>query len=357
MDKCLTRQKDLLLYDLYIAYQDARKHKRKTHNHRVFEEHLEDNLVQLCDDLLSRNYVISPSIYFIQQHPIQREIFAWNFRDRIVHHLVYNYISPYWEKQFIYDSYSCRKWKWTKLGIQRLAKFMRSCSENYTKESWILKLDIQGYFMAIDKHILRKKVSSSFPILQVPVYFQQTVHDIIFNDPTINGVFKWKHTDYKWLPKTKSLFFTDQYCGLPIGNLTSQLFSNIYLNDFDHFVRDNLHVRYYGRYVDDFVLIDTSKEKLKQTIPLIRTYLYDHLHLTLHPNKMYLQPVTHWVWFLGAVIKPYRTYIQKKTIGQFYKKIQASWWRLPKSVIASYLWFLSHHKSYKITQKLPKFII
>lgn len=343
-----------LLYDLYIAYLDARKHKRKTHNHRCFEEHLEDNLVQLRDDLFYGNYVIAPSVYFIQKHPVRREIFAGDFRDRIVHHLVYNYISSYREKKFIYDSYSCRKGKGTSKWIERITKFLRSSTENFTKEAWILKLDIHGYFMAINKDILREKVSSSFSDIQLPGYMQDTIHNIIFNDPTKSGIFKGLLSDYTWLPKTRSLFYANYQCWLPIGNLTSQLFSNIYLNDFDHFVRDSLGVRYYGRYVDDFVLIHADKNFIKSCIPSIRSYLYDALRLTLHPNKIYLQPVAHWVPFLGAVIKPYRTYIQKKTIGSFYRKIHDSHGVLSRSMVDSYVWLFSHYKSYRITQKLLK---
>ncbi|MDR3169618.1 MAG: RNA-directed DNA polymerase, partial [Candidatus Peribacteria bacterium] len=129
---------------------DARTHKRNTHNQLVFEYGLETYLIELYQELLSGSYEIGKSIYFIQKHPIKREIFAGSFRDRIVHHLIYNYIAPIFEKTFIYDSYSCRVGKGTSMGIKRVAKFIRSCSENYTKDCYILKLDIQGYFMAID---------------------------------------------------------------------------------------------------------------------------------------------------------------------------------------------------------------
>ncbi len=112
----------------------------------------ESNLLALHDDIESRTYRIQKSICFINFKPVQREIFAAEFRDRVVHHLIYNYIAPIYEKGFIYDSYSCRKGKGTHFGINRIKKFIRSCSKNYTTDCYILKLDIKGYFMAMNKH-------------------------------------------------------------------------------------------------------------------------------------------------------------------------------------------------------------
>lgn len=365
----------MLLYDLYIAYKEAKRHKSNTHSHVAFAYDIENNLIQLCDDIISENYKILPSIYFIQQNPIRREVFAWNFRDRIVHHLIYNYISPYREKQFIYDSYSCRKWKGTMFGINRLSKFMNSCSECYTKQARILKLDIQWYFMSINRDILWQKVSSPlfkrdkitrnsnselFPNWKFliswdfPDYLIKIIKDVIYNDPTKNWIFKWKRSDYNWLPHNKSLFYSPLNCGLPIWNLTSQLFSNIYLNDFDHYVKENLNIKYYGRYVDDFFLIHNDKQFLLDCIPTIRAYLSEKLNLTLHPNKIYLQPVEHWVAFLWAIIKPYRIYRSKRTISNFYKKMQSSNYIPKMETLNSYLWLMQHYKHYKIIQKILK---
>ncbi|MBQ7074979.1 RNA-directed DNA polymerase [bacterium] len=133
---------------------------------------------------------------------------------------------------------------------------------------------------------------------EFPAYLKKVVKKIVYDEPTKKGIFKGKKSDYNGLPRTKSLFFTKENCGLPIGNLTSQLFSNIYLNDFDHFVKEELGIKYYGRYVDDFVLIHREKEVLKNLIPQMRNYLQQQLHLTLHPKKIYLQPVQHGVQFL-----------------------------------------------------------
>ncbi len=215
------------------------------------------------------------------------------------------------------------------------------------------------------------------------------IQKIIYNDPTKNSIFKWKKSDYLWLPKNKSLFFTKPNSGLPIWNLTSQLFSNIYLSDFDKYIKNELWCKYYWRYVDDFVIIHKDKEFLVSIISKISDYLQTNLCLTLHPNKIYMQHFKKGVLFLWAFIKPYKNYIRKRTIGNFYEKIQklnsevkmkyschylawldnpenlnqltrspcqARGWQIFKnkflSIINSYLWFLKHYKSYKVRKKL-----
>lgn len=143
-------QEKQILYDLYKAYYDARKNKRNTLNQLDFEFNIESNIIKLWQEIITWTYKVWRSIYFIQNYPVKREVFAWDFRDRIVHHLIYNYISPIFERKFIYDSYSCRVWKWTSFWIKRISKFIKSCSNNYKEDSYILKLDISGYFMSME---------------------------------------------------------------------------------------------------------------------------------------------------------------------------------------------------------------
>lgn len=143
--------KEQLLVDLFKAYYDARKHKRNTRNQLRFEMNLEENLVNLRDELYERTYKVGRSTCFIIEDPVKREIFAADFRDRVVHHLVYNYIMPIFERTFIADSYSCRKGKGTLYGVKRLEHHIRSCSKNYTTTVYALKMDIQGYFMNINR--------------------------------------------------------------------------------------------------------------------------------------------------------------------------------------------------------------
>ncbi len=353
-----------ILYDLFQAYYDARKNKRNTLNQLDFEYNLESNIIKLWQEIISWTYEVGRSIYFIQEKPVKREIFAWDFRDRIVHHLVYNYISPIFEKDFIYDSYSCRVWKWTSFGIKRVQKFIRSCSENYTKDCYILKLDISGYFMSMNKDILWEKIEKIFGTgtFKEYQYLKTIIQKIIYNDPTKNSIFKWKKRDYLWLPKNKSLFFAKPNCWLPIWNLTSQLFSNIYLSDFDKFIKNKLSCKYYWRYVDDFVIVHEDKEFLVSLIPKISNYLKIELWLTLHPKKIYLQYYSKGILFLGNFIKPYRIYAWKRVKINIYnkinllnQKIRQNNWKMDKflkqdfrQTFNSYLWLIKHQNSYNL---------
>ena len=141
---------------------------------------------------------------------------------------------------------------------------------------------------------------------------------VIYNDPTRNCIIKGNTSDWSELPNNKSLFHSSHNCGLPIGNLTSQIFANFYLNGFDHVIKNKLAVRFYGRYVDDCVLVHQSKEYLEYLISKLRNFLKSDLKLELHPKKTYLQHYTKGVNFLGVIIKPNRMYIANRTKGDFY---------------------------------------
>lgn len=358
------------LLDLFQAYYDTRKNKRSTINALAFEIDYETKLFELYEEIKNGKYKISPSICFISFKPVQREIFAADFRDRIIHHLIYNYISPLFERLFINDSYSCRVGKGTSYGIKRLDHFIRSCSRNYTRDCYILKLDIKGYFMSIDRSILYQKIEPVLRRFQNTTDFDvdlisRLIHRVIFNDSTKHCRLKGKKEDWKELPRSKSLFYAGKNKGMPIGNLTSQLFGNVYLNDFDHFIKHKLGCKYYGRYVDDLVITHQNKEYLKSIIPLLREYLRDELFLEIHSKKIYLQHFSKGVRFLGVVIKPYRIYIGNQTKGNFYKKIQY-WNNILKeeykliveslkqflASMNSYLGMMKHYNTYKLRKKM-----
>jgi len=353
-----------LLLDLFRAYFDTRKNKRRTANALAFEAGYESKLFILYEEIINRKYKIGQSICFMVEKPVKREIFAADFRDRIIHHLIFNYINPIFERHFIKDSYSCRIGKGTSEGIKRVNHFIRSCSLNYQKDCYILKLDIQGYFMAMDRDILYRKIENKLRTVRNANFdvdlMLYLIYEVIYNDPTKNCHIKGSRNDWKGLPKSKSLFFSKKGKGFPIGNLTSQLFGNIYLDDLDHFVREKLEIKYYGRYVDDMVFIHNDKEFLKLAVRKIREYLKAELGLTLHPKKIYLQNFKNGVYFLGVFIKPYRIYIGKKTKNNFYEKIR-EWnkeneksggvmekWKLEKFVACmnSYLGIMKHHKTH-----------
>lgn len=365
------KSRDELLTDLFYAYFDARKNKRNTVNQMRFEINYESNVIALCDDIMYKLYEISPSICFIVNEPVKREIFAADFRDRVIHHLIYNYINPVFERQFIDDSYSCRKGKGTLFGIKRAEQFIRKCSENYTRDCYVLKLDIRGYFMNIDKRILYEQLESAIRKYWEDNRSPQLDYDLVMylikktldDNPTLNCKVRGNKANWEGLPPSKSLFTSPPFHGLPIGNLTSQLFSNIYLHPLDAFIKDELGFEYYGRYVDDFIIIHPDKEKLKQTVLQIQDFLKKELHLELHPNKIYLQHYTKGVCFLGAMLKPHRSYIINRTKKKFHHCL--SYWnrrikREPldkaavekmRASINSYLGVMQHHRTYNIRRK------
>jgi RNA-directed DNA polymerase len=358
-----------ILVDLFQAYYDARKNKRNTINALAFEKNLESNLFELYEEIVSRRYLLRPSICFIVDKPVKREIFAADFRDRVVHHFLYNYIAPIFETIFITDCYSCREGKGTHYGVKRIDHFIRSCSENYSKDSFILKLDIKGYFMSINRTLLFEKTLQALNAKKHLIHFDlqlvlYLLEKVIFNDSRSNCIMKGKMSDWKGLPKTKSLFYARADCGLPIGNLTSQLFGNIYLNDFDHWVNETLNIKRYGRYVDDIVLIHSDKRYLSYCMKRIEDYLLVNTGLVMHPDKIYFQHFSKGVRFLGTVIKPHRIYVANRMKGNYYAAIQNQNLIFLKpnrereqqkallSSLNSYLGMMKHYKTYHLRKQI-----
>jgi len=290
------------LEKVFEAYYSCRNHKRNTLQAMDFELDLEENIIELWRQLNDCTYQIGRSSVFIVESPVKREIFAADFRDRIVHHFIINALNPVIEKQFVYDVYACRKGKGSTLAVKRLNHFMRSCSHNYQREGWVLKLDIRSFFMSIDKNVL----FDSFASFIREFYFKEDMELllrlcklVVYNNPTHGCIVRSPASSWDLLPKDKSLFFAKEGCGLPIGNLTSQVLANFYLSTLDHYIKHNLGIRFYGRYVDDFVLVHESRSYLTECIKPIREFLQNHLHLRLHPRKIQLQRICHGVSFLG----------------------------------------------------------
>ena len=311
---------DSLLTDLFKAYYDARRNKRNTHSQLRFEMDLESNLIELYHELRDRRYRSSPSVCFVVSDSVKREVFASDFRDRVVHHLYYNYVAPLFDRQFIYDSYSCRKGKGTLLGIERLERHIRSVSHNFTREAYILQMDIQGYFMSISRERLCRLVHEmtdriALPPEQKPIVDYLT--DIItMKDPMHGARIKGRRSEWDDLPPSKCLSCSPPGVGLPIGDLTSQLYSNVFLNKLDQFVTHVLGFHHYGRYVDDFYIVDCDRDKLLAAVPSV-TNLLASLGLRLHSRKTRLQPVTEAVRFLGAVVRPHYRHCAARTIRKF----------------------------------------
>lgn len=307
----LRKFENRLLFALYVAYLEARKGgKRSTRDEHQFELNADENLVKLRDDILAKTYRPSRSTAHIIHNPVIREIFAATFRDRVVHHLIFDTVYDWWDNRFIYDSYSCRVGKGTLLGIQRLDYHIRAASENYKKGVYVLKMDIQGYFMSLprrdlyeramwglDRQFEGRKDTKEYELMKFLWY--QTIMD----DP-IHGVKKRGSLDgWKELPDSKSLFKQEPGKGIVIGNLTSQLLSNVYLDMLDRFIVYDLGYKHYGRYVDDFYIVvdEAGVAQLKKDIKAIEMFLATK-KLTLHPRKRSLRKSSQGVPFLGAVV-------------------------------------------------------
>jgi RNA-directed DNA polymerase len=315
-----------LLEDLFTAYYECRKNKRNTANALAFELNLEDNLLCLFHDIRSGRYRPGRSVAFIVNRPVKREIFAAGFRDRVVHHYIIGKLNPLFEKLFCTDSYACRKGKGTHYGIRRMEEHIRQASNGYTQKAFVLKLDIRGFFMHISRPLLYRRLEEF-----VLAGYREADRElllwlcrlVIFNDPARNCLRKGGLQDWDGLPPDKSLFFSRPGCGLPIGNLSSQVFANFYLHPLDVFIGETLGFAHYGRYVDDFVLVSSDKEKLKKAVPKIRDFLASELGLQLHPQKCYLQEISKGLPFLGTVLYPGRIVPGRRCKANFVQAVRS----------------------------------
>lgn len=360
-----------LLYQLHLSYLQARKNKRNTHNQLAFELNQETNLHQLAKAIFDRKYTPQPCIAFIIQKPVIREIFAADFTDRVIHHFIYRCIYPIIDRKLIYDTYSCRIGKGTLFGINRAKGFMRSCSEDFTKNTYFLKLDIEAYFMNMNHDILFEKVVEMLPPNKINflgvsretlIYL---IRQTIFNNVTVNCRIKGNKSDWLGLPPSKSLFNYPNNTGLPIGNLTSQVFGNVYMSTFDHYVRNEMKIKYYGRYVDDMLFFHNEKSQLESLIPPLSNFLLSQLKLKVHPNKIVLKSIKEGIPFLGQIIKPHATFVGSRTKLNFYHSIQEinkifsvvpefTWKQLcdVRATLNSYLGCMQHTNSYNLRKAM-----
>lgn len=213
--------------NIYKAYRRCRKHKRKTVNAMRFEKKLEENILELSEELRSGAYRPGRSIAFLVDKPKLREIFAADFRDRVVHHILVGRLEPRWERRFIHDSYACRKKKGTHGGVERLRSFTRKATADGRRRAWYLQLDIRGFFISIDRGILYDRIAAK----EDDPVVRWLARTLIFHEPTQNcRLRRTRWEDFERLPECKTLFKAGPFCGLPIGNLTSQFFANVYLD-------------------------------------------------------------------------------------------------------------------------------
>lgn len=300
--------------EVYAAYLDCKKRKSKSTSYTRFAANEAANIYSLWEDLNNRTYTIGRSDAFCVTRPKVREVFAAQFRDRIVHHLLMLRLLQYFEGVFIEDTYNCRKNKGTDYGICRIAGYMQS-----NPDKWVLKCDIKHFFMNINKQLLADRLDEFIR----GVYKREDIDEVIalvrqivMHRPELNCIRKGDLELWDVLPKGKSLFKSDGNHGLAIGNLTSQIFANFYLTPLDDWLGNMDEIKY-GRYVDDFVLIG-DRDVLLELLPKIRDKLKT-IGLTLHPDKIYLQPIRHGMTFLGSVIKHDRLYAGNRTVSNAYE--------------------------------------
>ena len=304
----------------------ARRGKMDTADEHRFELNYMEDLRQLSRDVVFREYHPSPGKAFITFNPVVREIFAAPFRDRIIHHLLYALNGFWWDRQFINDSYSCRPGTGTLFAIRRVQHFIQKGTQGGTKGAFVIKLDISGYFMSMPRPVLYEKVlkglEKQFPnhgwLYELCRYLW---FEVIFDNPLDGVKLAGSKFDWDFLPKNKSLFNQPDLLGIVIGNLTSQLLSNILLNDFDRMMASELDIPFYGRYVDDMIMV-VPAEDLARVCKLIEGRIPEELAkigLKLHPHKQYIQPASKGVPFLGEFVHAYYTTPSKRIKGNYYK--------------------------------------
>lgn len=252
----------ITLENIFNAWTEFRKGKRGKEDVQLFERNLEDNIFQLYLDLKNKTYRHSSYRSFYVNDPKQRHIHKASVRDRIVHHLLYKYLYGVFDRGLIYDSYSYRLEKGTHKAILRLEKLTRKISKNYTRSCWVVKCDVKKYFASIDHEILIMLLKTKVRDVSILRLLKEVIYSF-----TVDG---------------------EKGKGIPLGNLTSQVFANIYLNELDQFIKHTLKIKLYLRYADDFLIISSTKTELETYIEPINTFLEEKLKLELHPRKLYL---------------------------------------------------------------------
>lgn len=299
------------------AYLDCRRTKRNSDSALAFELDLERNLCQLEHDLHSGAYRPGRSICFVITRPKPREVWAAEFRDRIAHHLLYNRVAPAIEARFIADSCACIKGRGTLYAAKRLEAKVRSVTQNWSRPAHYLKLDLANFFVSIDKGALSALLAQHIG----PGWWLDLADLVLWHDPREDFELRGAPELLRCVPAHKRLALQPSYLGLPIGNLSSQFFANVYLNELDQYAKHQLGARHYIRYVDDFVLLHHDTRWLVDAHRQIRAWLPERLHVHLNDSKTILQPVARGIDFVGQVIKPWRRELRRRTVAAALQRI------------------------------------
>lgn len=348
------------LAGIYRGYLDCRRNKARTLSASEFEVEQEHQLIKLLEEITHRTYAPMPAKAFVITKPDYREIFASAFRDRVVQHWMRLYLEPMLEESLIPSVFSCRKGKGVFAAQQYVSQMINDVSEGYTRDCWVMKLDLKAFYMSIDRQLVTDKAirfvgdgNSTLSYLLGVMLGRAPENDCIRCGDT---------SLWQYLPQHKSLFTCGEGKGLTIGDVLIQHIANLLLDPIDHYITDVLGLGY-ARYVDDMVIVGADKEYMLSCIPLIRQKLANEVGLTLHPRKFYLQHYSKGVKFVGAVIKPLRTYISNRTVNNAFgcirrfNAIRSDRLRrkcIDKLVasVNSYLGIMRHHASCNIRKRL-----
>jgi len=313
----------ICLENLLEAWKEFVKGKRNKRDVQEFSLHLMDNILELNNELSSLTYRHGGYRAFNISDPKPRNIHKASVRDRLLHHAIYRILYPFFDRIFISDSYSCRIKKGTHKALNRFRAFAYTASNNHTRICWVLKCDIKKFFANIDHKILLIILNSYIPDKQIIWLLKEIIES----------------------------FSVKSNVGLPLGNLTSQLFVNIYMNEFDQFMKHQLKAKYYIRYADDFVILSDDKGLLEGLIPLIANFLGEKLKLNLHPDKLFIKTLTSGVDFLGWVNFSDHRVLRTATKRRMIRRIK----NLPVSAsVNSYIGLLKHGNTEKLQKKIIK---
>lgn len=308
--------------NLLLAWQEFLVGKRQRKDVQVFQLHLMDNILELHRDLKQKTYIHGEYEAFNISDPKPRNIHKACVRDRLLHHAIYRQLYPFFDTKFIYHSYSCRKNKGTHKALAAYTKMARKVSKNHTKAAWVLKCDIKKFFASVDHQLLC-------------------------------GILE-KHlqdNDVLWLLKQViGSFAVAPGKGLPLGNLTSQLLVNVYMNEFDQFVKHELKAKHYIRYADDFVALSQDRECLLAGLAGMRQFLEEKLALELHPHKVSIETTTSGVDFLGWVHFPHHRVLRTVTKRRVLKGVIGK--EADSPTVQSYLGLLKHGDTHKLVNKV-----
>lgn len=352
--------------DVFTAFYECKQGKEDTFNALQFYKDFESRCLTICDEVNHHCYHPARSIVFIVEKPVKREVFAPSFESRVCDHVVADKVEPYMEQFLLDENFSTRKGKGTSFGIEFIAQAIKECTNNYTEDAWIMKDDIESCFMSMPKERLYSKMAWFIEYFYHGDDKMEIIYllwAIVYDRPETHCVRRCPKEYWNGLPKKKSLFNSDGKHGLPIGRLTSQLTVSLYLDEIDKYIV-SCSIEYFGRYVDDIVMIHQNKEMLL----LMRLRLEQkmkQLGLRMHPKKHYLQHYSKGVSFIGGHIMPGRIYVSKRSVGFAFDAI-ANWNQIALtnpdkmeenverfvSVVNSYLGHFCHYKAYNLRRKL-----